>query len=289
MHTSERIEFYQLKQCPLYELLGSNEAQGAQFSTCDPGHASQGSILVEFSQNIGVGTFKTAHTGHLTSTHLAQSGLGMTPNELVAVKRMYRRRTAAEGSAVLRFPPADEYAKTVQEANLLYWASSLMEFTYSAIRHRVSQTGQETLPVTIPYLRFVHAGVAVSHDQVMGTNISNASSIRRTYLVEEFIEEASDGFVKFVHNGDANPLLDHDDPLYDIAEFLCFTQHLQYFKTDGSVFVSDLQDPQIMTSPKVANGKDLFGDGNVASVFEKFPEQHHCNEYCTWFGLPELT
>ncbi|KAJ7282343.1 hypothetical protein C8J57DRAFT_1055025 [Mycena rebaudengoi] len=203
---------------------------------------------------------------------------------------MYRRRTAAEDSAILRFSPADEYAKTAQEANLLYrlyWASSLMEFTYSAIRHRASQTDQETLPVTIPYLRFVHAGVPTSPMlRPFEEHIWLRSTLRRHQTA----------FVKFVHNGDANPLLDHDDPLYDIAEFLCFTQHLQYFKTDGAVFVSDFQsmsatlltDPQIMTSP-FANGKDLFGDGNVASVFEKFPEQHHCNEYCTWFGLPEFT
>ncbi|KAJ6488758.1 hypothetical protein C8R45DRAFT_827125, partial [Mycena sanguinolenta] len=61
------------------------------------------------------------------------------------------------------------------------------------------------------------------------------------YLVEEFIEGGSDTFVKFVHNGDANPLLDAGDELYYIAEFLCFTQHLDYFKTDGTVFLSDLQ------------------------------------------------
>ncbi|KAF8188604.1 hypothetical protein K438DRAFT_1972294 [Mycena galopus ATCC 62051] len=151
-----------------------------------------------------------------------------------------------------------------------------------------------SIEVTIPQLRFVHAGVAVSHDQAAGNNISNTSSIRRTYLVEEFIEE-SDGFVKFVHNGDANSLLDTDDPFYHIAEFFCFTQHVQYFKTDGTVFLSDLQgsdmlltDPQIMTSPKIADGKDIFGGGNVSSVFENFPRQHVCNAYCSWFNLPAM-
>ncbi|KAJ6507052.1 hypothetical protein C8R45DRAFT_798108, partial [Mycena sanguinolenta] len=139
--------------------------------------------------------------------------------------------------ARLRKAAAVEYAKM----NLLYWASPLMEFTYSAIRRQMCETDEQTTKITIPQLRFVHAGVAVCHDQVTGTDMRNTSSIRRTCLVEEFIEEGSDGFVKYVHNGDVNPLLDYDAPLYHIAEFLCFTQHLQYYKTDGTVFVSDFQ------------------------------------------------
>ncbi|KAJ7841524.1 hypothetical protein B0H14DRAFT_3457471 [Mycena olivaceomarginata] len=110
--------------------------------------------------------------------------------------------------AVVRFAPADEYARAVQEANLLYWAASLMELTYSFIHCFLSKSSADP-PFEILQLRFVHAGVA------------------EDYLVEEFINESSEGFVKFVHNGDANPLLDLDDPLYEIAEFLCFTQHVQ--------------------------------------------------------------
>ncbi|KAJ6474356.1 hypothetical protein C8R45DRAFT_834944, partial [Mycena sanguinolenta] len=147
---------------------------------------------------IGIGTFKTAHIGRLSLIHLPKQGLGTVPNELVAVKRMYRRRTqnATTGNWVTsRFPPADEHAMAIQEANLLYWASSIMDFTYSFIHLFLSSTDEEP-PFTIPQLRFVHAGVAVSHDQVAGTNLSNTSSIRRTYLVEEFIDEESDGFVK---------------------------------------------------------------------------------------------
>jgi hypothetical protein len=243
MHMSERIEFYPLHQCLLQELLGSEEAPGTQFFACDPANALQGSIVVELTTDIGMGTFKKAHTGHLSLIHLPEQGLGTTLNQLVAVKRMYRspKNTGTSSNrAVVRFAPADEYARTVQEANLLYWAASLMEFTYSFIHRFLSKSSADP-PFEIPQLRFVHAGVAVSHDQAIGTNISNTTSIRRTYLVEEFINESSEGFVKFVHNGDANPLLDLDDPLYEIAEFLCFTQHVQYFKTDGTVFLSDLQ------------------------------------------------
>jgi hypothetical protein len=64
-------------------------------------------------------------------------------------------------------------------------------------------------------------------------------------LVEELIEEASDGIVKFVHNGDANPLLDHDDPLYDIAE-----DYLIYL-----VFVTQLVDESCLFWYRTATSK----------------------------------
>ncbi|CAK5283906.1 unnamed protein product, partial [Mycena citricolor] len=47
-----------------------------------------------------------------------------------------------------------------------------------------------------------------------------------------------------------------DHPLFYMADILCFTQHVQYEKSGGLVFISDYQgsklllsDPQIMTSP----------------------------------------
>ncbi|KAK7012377.1 hypothetical protein R3P38DRAFT_2550082, partial [Favolaschia claudopus] len=146
----------------------------------------------------------------------------------------------------------------------------------------------------IPDLRFVQAGVAISYETPAKN--SSKASIRKTYLLEEYIETNSDSeFVKFVHNGSAVPLLDIDDAWRWIADFLCFTQHIQYWKSGEMVFLSDLQgsdilltDPQIMTSPKIAEGADLFADGNVGSVFKQIPDQHVCNQYCAWFKLPEL-
>ncbi|KAJ7750708.1 hypothetical protein DFH07DRAFT_961305 [Mycena maculata] len=295
--TSERIEFFALTDCALKDLLQPSTPGGMQFFVCNPQHAAPGSLSVEISDNIGVGTFKTTHVGHLTLIHLRTEGLGTIPNHPVAVKRMYRRRsknTDSTSSAVTRYSYADEYALTVQEANLLYWASSLMGFTYSFINHFITNAPEEP-PFDIPQLRFVHAGVAVAHDQVSGTNVANVSSIRRTYLLEELIDTENEDFVKFIHNGNALPLLPPSDPLYQIAEFLCFTQHVQYFKTDRAVFLSDLQgtktlltDPQIMTSPEIAGGNNIFGEGNVGKVFKEFPEQHACNDYCEWFKLPSM-
>ncbi|KAJ6616548.1 hypothetical protein B0H10DRAFT_1949020 [Mycena sp. CBHHK59/15] len=95
-----------------------------------------GSVVVNHTDTLGVGTFKTAHRGHLSLMHLPAQGLGQSPNCLVAVKRLYRKRHAMnkDGIAkVSRFAPADEHSRLLQEANLLYWAASIMTFTSSVV------------------------------------------------------------------------------------------------------------------------------------------------------------
>ncbi|CAK5275062.1 unnamed protein product, partial [Mycena citricolor] len=65
-------------------------------------------------------------------------------------------------------------------------------------------------------------------------------------------------FFKFINNARAAPVcsIGPDSVHYPIAIFLCFMQHVQYEKSKGLVFLSDLQglpthlrDPQITTSP----------------------------------------
>ncbi|KAG6370830.1 hypothetical protein JVT61DRAFT_11042 [Boletus reticuloceps] len=66
-----------------------------------------------------------------------------------------------------------------------------------------------------------------------------ASSI---HLAEEQIPcSNSDGFVKYIHNGSAIPRTFQNAATNDIAQFLAFTQHVQYAKTDRQVYISDYQ------------------------------------------------
>ncbi|KAJ7229890.1 hypothetical protein GGX14DRAFT_383846 [Mycena pura] len=178
------------------------------------------------------------------------------------------------------------------EANFLYWATALLELCFAFIRHFIAQAGKQP-PFSILKIRFVRAGIAAAKD----STTSNTSSLRRTYLLGEFINNPESEFVKFVHNGDTVPLLADDDPLYALAEFLCFTQHVQYTKSGGLIFISDYQvqhytgtehlltDPQIMSAPEVKTkeGKNIFGEDNVGSAFMRFPTEHICNKYCKWF------
>ncbi|KAJ6613176.1 hypothetical protein B0H10DRAFT_1806119, partial [Mycena sp. CBHHK59/15] len=147
-------------------------------------------------------------------------------------------------------------------------------------------------PFSIPDIRFVHAGVAVIHQQVPGPVLVNKSSICWSYLIEELIDEPQDGFYKFINNSSAILLPTANEVVAAVAGFLSFTQHVQYYKMDGMVYLSDLQgttklltDPQIMTAP---DGAEIFGEGNVPAAFKAFLTEHVCNKFCRWFELPAL-
>ncbi|KAK7041275.1 hypothetical protein R3P38DRAFT_349022 [Favolaschia claudopus] len=293
--TSEQIQFFAINDCSLNDLLADRRFQGF---VCDPANACLGSLVIEAGNYLGIGTFKTAEIGYLTLLHLTAGHLGARANEPVAVKRMYKRRKtptdANPGKWVLnRLTSADEHSKILMEANVLFWATSIMNFTYSFIYHFI-QSSSERPPFEIPEIRFVRAGVAIVHDQSTGPTTLKCS-ISRTYLIEERINEAKDGFYKFINNGSAVPLTMTRKDATELSEFLAFTQHVQFYKTKGAVYLSDLQgsmqlltDPQIMTSPLIGEGAEIFGDGNVPSAFNSFPEQHCCNHICRWFELPEL-
>ncbi|KAJ7099420.1 hypothetical protein B0H15DRAFT_546283 [Mycena belliarum] len=295
----ERVQFFQVPHRPLKDLLSGANFQGF---ACSPASAAQGSLGMEHDQYLGIGTFKTAHAGYLSLIHLTKDGLGTKPNEAVAVKRMYVRcskptESKPNGWVINRLMPMDEFRKTIMEANVLQWASSIMTFTYSFIHHFLKNSPTPP-PFEIPDVRFVHAGVAVIYEQATGPAANPQSKICRTYLVEELIDASAgrrDGFHKFINNGSAVPVPTDDDALAAIAEFLSFTQHVQFYKTAGMVYISDLQgtsnlltDPQIMTSPSIGEGAEIFGDGNVPAAFSAFSEQHLCNQFCYWFELPSL-
>lgn len=235
--------------------MSSDKFQGF---ACDPVDAASGSLLIENGTYLGIGTFKTAQPGFLTLIHLTTDGLGQKPNEGVAVKRMYVRRSKPteanpDGWSITRLMASDEFRKTLMEANVLLWAVSLMTFTYSFIDHFI-QNSPHSPPFEIPQVRFVHAGVAIVHQAIAAPLAHNKSSIFRSYLIEEFINEENNGFYKFINNGSAVPvqLPSADGTLSVLAEFLSFTQHVQYHKTKGMVYLSDLQGEQLFFSNDVA-------------------------------------
>jgi hypothetical protein len=208
------------------------------------------SIETSLKKMIGAGGFKTAHPGWLTlfSAHptIMETELGSRPQQNVAVKRPFYKIYPQGGSnaignfAIGRYVINDEMAKLFREANVLYWAGSLLQFAYNFIDHCISRS-TEPPPFNIPRLRFVHAGLAVSYAQPPPTTShqkSKANIPRSGYLVEELI---SGDFLKYIHNMDCKPMLDPDELGYDIAEFLACTQHIQYLKTGGLAFISDYQ------------------------------------------------
>ncbi|KIK75220.1 hypothetical protein PAXRUDRAFT_19181 [Paxillus rubicundulus Ve08.2h10] len=200
--------------------------------------------------------------GRLTPSPLAVSGLGQTRHQPVAVKQPYYRvkdRTSGYAN-ITRYTPALETSKIHKDANVHYWAHALLSSTYPFIDCALSMSS-EPPPFEIPHVRFVDAAVAITHSE--GTTVqvrsgkTKYSTVRSCYLVEELIKvDAEEEFIKYIHNSDAKPLPDPDDPHFPLAEFFVFTQHVQYKITGGLAIISDFQgsgdlltDPQILTHP----------------------------------------
>jgi len=67
--------------------------------------------------------------------------------------------------------------------------------------------------------------------------------VRHTYIIEEVIDKAVDGmFVKYIGNGSVKPFDYLNGTALYHAEFLAFSQHVQYLKTKGLAFIGDFQD-----------------------------------------------
>ncbi|KAG2366680.1 hypothetical protein BDR07DRAFT_1273968 [Suillus spraguei] len=130
-----------------------------------------------------------------------------------------------------------------------------------------------TPPFNIPNICFVHVALASIDD----------AGVTRTYLVEEFIDEATEGkFTKYISNDSPSPLPNLNTKSSEISRYLSFAQHVQYIKTKKLTYVADFQggttlltDPQIITSPNLS--ESLFVEGNLTHIFTLFEEKHACN------------
>ncbi|KAG1799496.1 uncharacterized protein BJ212DRAFT_1208721, partial [Suillus subaureus] len=161
---------------------------------------------------LGAGEFKTAHPGWLSLTPLAKSRLGLTPGQNVAVKRPFHKVFPSASSLMYkigRFSSINEIAKLGKEANILYWAHSLLQLTYTFINHCIASSDKPP-PFNIPHVHFIDAGLAISYSQCDSKPTKEGSKTGSTcagYLVEELIEGGPDIFLKVIHNMDSNPLL----------------------------------------------------------------------------------
>ena len=117
------------------------------------------------------------------------------------------------------------------ELNCIGWASALMVLVYNFIEKQESILGRPDFQ--IPQMRYVHAGLAISQCED-----------KAAFLLEAYIEsDAENGgwFVKYLNNNSAKPRTFANKDQMIHAQFLSFVQHVQFWKTDGLVFISDLQ------------------------------------------------
>ena len=97
-----------------------------------------------------------------------------------------------------------------------------------------------------------------------------------TYLAEEVIRGT---FFKFIHNGDASPRCFSDLKADDVAQFLSFTQHIQYIQTSGQVYISDYQGPSYPNlSTKIRYPDILIGSTTLLTdpqILTSVSHEHH--------------
>ncbi|KIK15798.1 hypothetical protein PISMIDRAFT_84359, partial [Pisolithus microcarpus 441] len=131
-----------------------------------------------------------------------------------------------------------------REANVLYWAKSLLKMTYEYIDRAICHATDVSIPdwiADIPRLRFVEAGLALAYASASKISTTSTGSVTGVYLLEEKIDCSNTKFTKFIHKVQYSSRLKPDHTGFHIAEFLVFTQHVQYIKTDGLAYIPDYQ------------------------------------------------
>jgi hypothetical protein len=165
-----------------------------------------------------------------------------------------KRSYVGKNGNILRLGAMKELSELSVECNTIYWATAILRSTYDWIDD--FDRGEEEVgrqrPFSIPRLQFVKAGLSCVLSPHGSTNMTkavlerlkNKDSISPSFKFTYMLKEAIPGeFVKYIHNGDPRPILEPEEAPkeYELAQFLCFTQHLQYCIWEGVVFLSDYQ------------------------------------------------
>lgn len=184
-----------------------------------------------------VGSFKSCHpvlvrSPSTTSTPMSTASLrpSILSAEHLVAKHVFFRKEPGKGHH--RFSTEDELAKTLDEANCLYWGAALMGMAYTFV-DQMLKTGkvQKDVEKLVPRLRLVRAALVIPVD------IDDSDS-HANYLIEERI---SGTFVKYINNNSAVPARILDSKEAEIGLFLCFVQHIQYRLSNEMVYLSDFQ------------------------------------------------
>ncbi|EIM90964.1 uncharacterized protein STEHIDRAFT_144450 [Stereum hirsutum FP-91666 SS1] len=223
------------------------------------------------------GSFKTMHVGTTEPPLFA-------PTSRVAVKQAYSKdertgsRTIRSVASQIRLLSSDIFCRQ--------WAHALTDdLVYRFIESHDKEYGSPPSDsLWIPQFRYVDAALAIRR--------SPDGDDEDAFLLEELVDGDVDGrWRKYINNNSSVPI--PADDLHDQlrSEFLAFCQHVQYWKTSGLAFVTDFQggntmlsDPQIITHPGLG---DLFSNGNLVKTHSNFENEHACNAYCEWYGLPK--
>jgi len=123
-----------------------------------------------------------------------------------------------------------QFQNLTMEIACLVWARVLLEIIY-----QIKILGQPQFP--IPRFHFVEAALAIEQ-----LSDEHGKETGRVFLLEEVIQKNEEGkFRKYLNNISPVPLPMDNNEDAERAQFLAFSQHIQYFKTKKLVFVLDYQ------------------------------------------------
>ncbi|EGO29825.1 hypothetical protein SERLADRAFT_433783 [Serpula lacrymans var. lacrymans S7.9] len=224
------------------------------------------------------GTFKTCHP-----TSISRTADSLTTNvnnipllqaKAIVAKQCFYREVASNNSALGRrhLALSDELEKSLVECNCLYWATSLMDYTYSFINNVLAHQDSNPEAPPIPRLHVVRCGLALPR--------SSSDPNTATFIIEERIFGK---FVKYINNNCATPRHGLLEEEHLIATFLCCVQHIQYMVSLGLVFLSDFQGAGSFLTDCQSVLRVLAMD-----TLENFPTLHKCNRFCAFLGLKPL-
>lgn len=166
------------------------------------------------------GAMKETRNGELTEPIKDGSFEGITE---VAVKQAYH---CPAGDLFVTYPWGEQLKRLAPEFICAAWANALHELTMDHVTAIISAKGFP--PFQCPVMRFVYVALA-----------TESGGEKNVYLLEQKIP---DPFVKYIHNASAAITVEKTDAQYMVrAEFLAFSQHLQYWKTKKLAFISDFQ------------------------------------------------
>lgn len=217
--------FYLFKSSHLNDILKDSTTkvsfQDKRISRC------HGTLHVDFRQEHGTrGAQKTSNIGRIEPTNAKTMLPGLVGDGLsVCVKQLYSMR----GRKTVREEETPETQTVAIELISLRWAQALLVEAYDKMRPTLEEND---VPFAIPKPRFVSAAMA----------ICETPTKTKTFLVEEFIfTDDSQPFTKYIHNAVAEPDKDLEEAESEIAQFLCFVQHMQWDLTKGLIYTSDFQ------------------------------------------------
>ncbi len=196
---------------------------------------ASGRLCVSLNSHIGTtGSFKTAHHGGITFDTTCNIPdtfapfLATTPDSSGAIPVAVKQVKQSHGNKkqYIRLAGTQEFNAIWPEVLCLLYASALFQVATEWMN------AQDVDEIWHPDISFVHAMLAICQQ----------GSIKRIFLIEELLENSEmDPFVKFVHNTNQVPSSNLFGSRAEIAEYLCFIQHVQYEATKQTSFVSDWQ------------------------------------------------